>query len=200
MRVIAAVPAVGLLAGCALGLAVPDRSLIPPLTILALAASVAFAASAAARPHFVVIAVGVAFCAGGAAVSTLAWQRAWRSSLRVAFESIAREQRAEAARRGGRVPEEGGASVVLEGRLTADASPSSSGATSIGLDAEWVGRDAGEHGTGDPAANPVRGRVLLTVMGTLAAERLTEWRAGRRVRVPALLRRPSRYLNPGVPD
>ena len=27
-----------------------------------------------------------------------------------------------------------------------------------------------------------------------------EWRAGRRVRIPAQLRRPSRYLNPGVPD
>ena len=88
MRVIAAVPAAGFLAGCALGLAAPDRSLIPPLAVLALAAGVAFAASAAVRPHLLVFAVGIAFCAGGVVVSTLAWQRAWRSPLRVAFDRI----------------------------------------------------------------------------------------------------------------
>ncbi len=47
---------------------------------------------------------------------------------------------------------------------------------------------------------PARGGVLLTVAGTLAAERIDEWRAGRTIRLPAELRRPSRYLNPGVAD
>jgi competence protein ComEC len=38
------------------------------------------------------------------------------------------------------------------------------------------------------------------VVGSLGADRLGEWRAGRRVRVPIRLHRPSRYLNPDVPD
>jgi hypothetical protein len=40
----------------------------------------------------------------------------------------------------------------------------------------------------------------VTVVGSLASDRIDEWRAGRRVRFPAVLRRPSRYLDPGVPD
>lgn len=40
----------------------------------------------------------------------------------------------------------------------------------------------------------------MTVVGALATERIDEWRAGRRVRLPVMLRRPSRYLDPGVPD
>ena len=36
--------------------------------------------------------------------------------------------------------------------------------------------------------------------GTLLEDRLREWRAGRTVRVPAFLRQPSTYLNPGTPD
>ena len=46
----------------------------------------------------------------------------------------------------------------------------------------------------------VRGGLLVTVVGSLAAGRVDEWRAGRRVRMPVQLHRPSRYLNPGVPD
>ena len=34
----------------------------------------------------------------------------------------------------------------------------------------------------------------------MAVERVAEWRAGRIIRVPVQLRRPSRYLDPGVPD
>ena len=46
----------------------------------------------------------------------------------------------------------------------------------------------------------VRGGVSLLVGGTLASGRAREWRAGRTVQVSAQLRRPARYLNPGVPD
>ena len=42
--------------------------------------------------------------------------------------------------------------------------------------------------------------MLLTVAGELARGRIDDWRAGRTIRAPAQLRRPSRYLNPGVPD
>jgi competence protein ComEC len=46
----------------------------------------------------------------------------------------------------------------------------------------------------------VTGGIVVTVVGSLAAERMDEWRAGRRVRLPVMLHRPSRYLDPGVPD
>ena len=42
--------------------------------------------------------------------------------------------------------------------------------------------------------------MRLSVAGTLLDDRMKEWRAGRTVRVPALLRLPSTYLNPGTPD
>src|SRR5439155_22805687 len=46
----------------------------------------------------------------------------------------------------------------------------------------------------------VSGGVQATVVGSLAPDRSGEWRAGRRVRVPLQLHRPSRYLDVGVPD
>ena len=51
-----------------------------------------------------------------------------------------------------------------------------------------------------PDPRLVEGGVLLTVVGDIARERFREWRAGRTVRLPAQLHRPSRYLDPGVPD
>jgi len=46
----------------------------------------------------------------------------------------------------------------------------------------------------------VNGGILVTVVAALAVDRMGEWRSGRRVRLPVMLRRPSRYLDPGVPD
>src|SRR5207244_11966921 len=46
----------------------------------------------------------------------------------------------------------------------------------------------------------VTGGIIVTVVGSLASDRLDEWRAGRLVLVPVQLRRPSRYLDPGVPE
>ena len=46
----------------------------------------------------------------------------------------------------------------------------------------------------------VDGGVRLSVAGTLAADRMREWRAGRRIRLTATLREPAVYVNPGVPD
>lgn len=81
--------------------------------------------------------------------------------------------------------------IVVEGRLTADAALTDSGAL-VRLDVErvWLG----------PCPEPAPGGVSLTVTGVLAAEAVAKWRAGRRIRAPALLRRPARYLNAGVPD
>ena len=46
----------------------------------------------------------------------------------------------------------------------------------------------------------VSGGVRLSVAGVLATARLNEWRAGRTVRVTAVLRPPAFYLDPGVRD
>jgi competence protein ComEC len=44
------------------------------------------------------------------------------------------------------------------------------------------------------------GGTRLSVTGTLALDRFSDWRAGRTVRVMATLREPTTYVDPGVPD
>ncbi|MCX6549992.1 MAG: DNA internalization-related competence protein ComEC/Rec2 [Acidobacteria bacterium] len=81
--------------------------------------------------------------------------------------------------------------VVIRGRLTDDAAPSESGVRlaveveSIEVDGHWRAAPGG---------------VLITVTGQVDPATVDTWRRDRRVRMPALLRRPARYLDPGVPD
>jgi len=83
------------------------------------------------------------------------------------------------------------APILLEGTLLADAALTESGALlRLQVARVWLG----------PCPEPAPGGVSLTVAGVLAADAVGEWRAGRRIRLPALLRRPARYLNAGVPD
>ena len=106
MRTVAAVPALGLLAGAAFGLLLAA----PPLFIgyggLVGCAAVAVWAWWAARPNAFALFVAAAFFAGGALLSADAWQRVWRPSLRLAFEDLARRERAQAGQEGRRVPED----------------------------------------------------------------------------------------------
>ena len=44
------------------------------------------------------------------------------------------------------------------------------------------------------------GGIAISVNGAVAGDRVTEWRAGRLVQAPITYRRPTRYLNDGVPD
>ncbi len=81
--------------------------------------------------------------------------------------------------------------IVIEGRLAADAALTESGAlVRLQIERVWLG----------PCPEPAPGGASLTVTGVMAAEAVGEWRAGRRIKAPALLRRPARYLNAGVPD
>ncbi len=89
----------------------------------------------------------------------------------------------------------GGTSAILRGRLIEDAAPIASGAMLL-LEVTHV-ETPGATGSG---LTKVRGGVRLSIAGTLHGDRLREWRAGRTVRVPAFLRLPSTYLNPGTPD
>ena len=85
------------------------------------------------------------------------------------------------------------APVVVEGVLREDAVRSASG-VSLSVDVGRVGE------LGESGLVPVEGGVRLSITGTLFDERMKEWRAGRTIRMPALLREPSTYLNPGTPD
>ena len=86
-----------------------------------------------------------------------------------------------------------GTTVTVHGRLVEDASPTAAGASLL-LDVSAI-----ETATSGPPLK-VSGGIRLSVTGTLLEDHLGKWRAGRSVRVPAFLRRPSAYLNPGTPD
>ena len=100
---------------------------------------------------------------------------------------------------------------MVTGTLRADAALTMTG-VSLSVDVESIAgrlgpfcprqadaRRPGPFGPGDSEIT-VFGGILVTVIGALAAERLDAWRAGRRLRMPVQLRRPSRYLNRDVPD
>ena len=215
MRYIAAVPAIGLLLGAVCGLLLPDLPPFALYTLLIACGVLAVWARHIANGRALAVLVAAGFFCGGALLATHAWQRAWRPTLRIAFEQLAREQRAEADAAGRRLPEDDEAFAVVEGVLSADASPGASG-VSLSMDVDRVareGRDAkdGREGqdakeregfpsTGLGAGSRASGGIVVTAVGSLAAARSAEWRAGRRVRLPVTLRRPSRYLDPGVPD
>src|SRR5262249_7700486 len=96
------------------------------------------------------------------------------------------------------LPEDESANAVIVGTLKADAANGPNGAL-MSVSVDWIG-DGPSLRQHDRAINPVRGGVLLTVLGSFAAERTAEWTAGRIIRANVALRRPARYLNPGVPD
>jgi competence protein ComEC len=201
VRAVAAIPAAALLAGSAIGLLFRD----PPIVFayVLLAASVAGATSAWVLAHRFVFAVSIAlgFLVGGALLSSTEWQRAWRPSLRKAFEELARHERRAAALEGRVSPEDDSAFAVIQGMLRADAAVTETGASlRIVVDRIEQGRWPASRPQSGPATEVACGGVEATVVGTFAADRIGEWRAGRRVRLPVQLRRPARYLDPGVAD
>lgn len=200
MQVVLAIPVAGLLAGAAAGLRWPGVPFAWLLAALCGWMLLAVHAGRVANPLLLGAAAAGAFAVGGAALAADAWQRAWRPPLRIVFESVARDAHAESRRSGRQPPEDQTASVVLVGVLRSDAALTAGGAISLALDVEWLGRIGGGHSRSDDAANPARGGVLLTVLGTMGTHAMGEWRAGRRIRAPAELRRVARYLDPGVPD
>ena len=152
----------------------------------------------AGRGRLLACAVAAGFFAGGALLSADSWQRAWRPPLWTAFEALARTQRAdtEAAAEAGagtrRLPEDDETFAVVEGELRTDA-VKTEGGVSLNVDVASIrGAKASTERTS--------GGLAVTVVGALAADRMDAWRAGRRVRLPVTLHRPSRYLDPGVPD
>src|SRR5206468_7896003 len=154
--------------------------------------------------------VVAAFLSGGALLAANAWREAWRPSLRVVFEELARAERAQAVADHRVMPEDDEAFATVEGVLRADGELTPSGGSlSIAVDTICSVTLLGSRPfalvsrsptSGSRSCCAVTGGLLATVVGSLASDRIDLWRAGRRVRLPIQLRRPARYLDPGVPD
>jgi len=207
VRSAAAIPAFGLLAGSACGLVALDVPFAAGLTLLVVCGVTAGFGWWTRQSRLLVAAVGLAFYVGGVMLAADAWHRAWRPSLRIAFEELARAGRAEAAAEARVQPEEDSVFATVTGTLRADATRSESGA-SLSIDVEKLKgvvplfREEAPAKEARPSLSgaAVSGGILATVVGSRVSERIDGWRAGRRVRVPIQLRRPSRYLDPDVPD
>jgi len=176
---------------------------VPPAIAVLLGAAIGVRAVVASNAAAAALVVGAGLCVAawrervvpafaGAAVFTAAVcgctlgstaaQRAIHSPLRAALI---------AAGGPGAVSDAPGDPVTLVGTLAADAAPVETG---VRL------RLQVRHIVIDGRARPAEGGVLLTVAGYASVSTIEAWRRGRTLRLPAQLRRPSRYLNPGASD
>ena len=207
VQAVASIPTAGLLIGSALGLGFPDVPLFPGVIALFAALAASAWAWRTSRTMAFAASVGVGFAAGGFLLAIDAWQSAWNPPLLSMFEAAARREGEEAARAGRLLPEDEVAAMWITGVLTSDAAIRSNGTVSLSVsvrDVSLAEAPSARRRTASPASpapdrSPLGG-VLLTVAGSLATSQAGEWRAGRTIRAPAQLRRPSRYLDPGVPD
>ena len=189
MRLPALVPAICLLIGCLAGIAAPARAELPLLAVALLCLAVAWVGwMRQVLPPTTLGAMALAFTAVSTALAIHAQQQALHPALKVVAAQLAGLQPPEAP---GADPGVFSLAATVEGRLTEDASRSDSGvALAMNVDRLVVA------GT----TYRVSGGLRATVVGELASARYPPWTAGRRVRMPVQLRRPSRYLDAGVPD
>jgi competence protein ComEC len=81
--------------------------------------------------------------------------------------------------------------ATIDGTLRMDATRGANGIT-LRLDVDYLEFEGERTST--------TGGVIVGVGGDLTAAPVEEWREGRRLRVQASVRRPAKYLDPGVPD
>jgi competence protein ComEC len=170
----AALPAAAVILGAALGTMSGDVPRVAAVAVLVSAWALGGAGFARGwRRAFVLGVAGVFFWASWL-LSARATRLAADPPLRTALANVLRA-----------------GPVVLDGRLREDAAPGESG-VALALQVErWS--------VGDQS-HTASGGVRLTVGGTLGLDQVGQWRAGRLVRVPAMLHEPGRYQDPGVPD
>jgi competence protein ComEC len=183
MRLPAAVVALPLLAGCCAGILYAEvTSLDLPLCAAGGAALALIAAACFLSDGFVegmagAVALGCAL--SGLSLGLVAARAAYRPHLLVLFDTL------DPSARDG--------PVELEGMLREDGSPGSGG-VSLSLEVNAVVRSV------DQRRTPTSGGIRVNVAGVAAMDRLKDWRAGRLIRAPVLLRLPSSYRDPGLPD
>lgn len=182
MRTPAALIACPLFAGCAAGITLADTG--DPRLPLCAAAAAALSWIAAAGffadrfPGGVIAAIAVGCALSGVSLGMTAAVNAYRPALAAYFDTLDPTARDEP--------------LLLEGEIRDDAA-ASPGGVSLTLNVrDIVARSGGrQHAPGG---------VRLTIAGVGAVEKSVDWRAGRILRLPVLLRRPTSYLDPGVAD
>ncbi len=178
-----------LLGGSAYGLWQPWP--LPALLLtLAVATALVVAAVRRAHPLGFLVGVVVAFAAGGASLATRAWDDAWRPSLRAVFDAAVRDDDVVVGELHG--------TLRSDARVGADAVSLSVAVTRLDVRGRGGGRR--ETAVDVPASHAVQGGVLLSVSGRLAAAGADRWRAGRTIRAPVHVRRPTPHRNPGAMD
>ena len=173
-------------AGVAAGVFLPPTTIAPAHWLVALFALLSFLAAARGLPAIARSFVICGFIPVCALIGSAAEQRAMHPPLRQFLED----------RIGGfamQTPdlERQDTPLEIEGRLMADAYATDAGAA-LRVRVDRVSAGA--------CLEPTEGGVSMTVLGSLAAGALDQWRAGRTIRAMAVLRRPAKYLNAGVPD
>ena len=174
MRHPAAIPAIALGAGIAAGMVLPVRiPLVVPAGVF-LAALLSFWWR---RDATTIVFIFCGFAAAGAVLGRGADSRSRSQPLRAVFNQFVS-------------PPQPQLFAFVEGRLRADAVNGTSGVT-LDVAVEAIERDG--------VRVPAEGGALIGVGGQ-PGDRILQWRAGRRVALPATLRTPTKYLNPGVAD
>ncbi|MBA3231672.1 MAG: ComEC/Rec2 family competence protein [Acidobacteria bacterium] len=184
MPVPAALLALPFLAGCAAGIAAAEH-LTATFAACAAAASVLATLAALAwmqdgTPGEFCAAVVIGAALAGLSMGITSARDAHRPPLLAWFEGLDEQERREL--------------VVLEAVLREDAAVTDYGALIV----------ANVRGVARAGATDVtpccRGGIRLSITGAAVQEFVEAWRAGRTIRVPAQLRLPTVYRNPGVPD
>jgi competence protein ComEC len=176
-----------LVAGLAGGLCVDAPFAFALLVTMSAAWAGAVLAYLREYPRVLLAALAVLVAGAGWILGAHAVDRALHSPLRVLLEHRFGGFALDGASMDARLSEP----VVIEGRLRDDATLVDGGAVMrLETARVWV------HGSAERAS----GGVSLGVSGELQSAHIMEWRAGRVIRAPALLRRPARYLNEGLPD
>ena len=171
--------ALALSGGLACGVVIDaNPGFLPSVLALGWAASVV--AFLRGWPRALLAAVVVAIFSAGWLLGAHAIERAMHPSLR----SVLEQRLGGFALEGVAVRHD--EPIVIEGRLSQDASP---GPTGVLLRVEV------ERISSRIFSIKARGGVSLSVGGEQQAFHLKEWRRGRLIRAPALLRRPARFMN-----
>lgn len=185
MASIGVVPAIALLAGAAWG-AVSSGTWAGLSPILALLAIAGWIAWWLGRPLLTVVTIVAACVGAGLVLASHARTAALHTPLRDVLDREFGGFTVDTMGPGGRHDPVAVRALLLEDASRAgDITSLRAAVRAVRLAGGW--RD-------------VSGGVTLSVGGLVSPLRAAEWRAGRRLEMPVTLRRPTRYLNEGVPD
>jgi competence protein ComEC len=185
MRTVGLLPGLAIIAGavCAPALGYRGMSLVWLLPILVGASTVAWRLGAA---RWTTAFLGLGFWACSVVLAAHDTERALHPSLRARLD---REVGGFDIDRLG--PERDHAPILTRATLLEDASPRD-GYVSLRLNVVALHlRDDWQ---------PVEGAVTVSISGAASLGRVLEWRARRAIQLPIAFRRPTRFLNDGVPD